>query len=244
MTIVLAVCRPAHDEGNMEKPTGVWNYVRGFEHFSLCDWPGRTSCVIFLGGCNLRCPTCHNHELAWSMNRLPAIPENDLKVFLRNRAKWLDGVTVTGGEPTCVSELGELLYEIKKCNLPVKVDSNGMRPEIIKDILDYRLADVFAVDVKGPFAKYPELTGDAMSAIAARSNLEKVFELARKRPDSFYFRLTKVPGITAGDIDEARGYLPEGFELKLQEYVPPRRRKVEHAQPDHETRRASGNVVH
>lgn len=227
----------------MDTSTGVWNYVRGFEHFSLCDWPGRTSCVIFLGGCNLRCPTCHNFDLAWNMTRLPVIPENDLKVFLRNRAKWLDGVTVTGGEPTNVSGLGELLFEIKKHNLPVKVDSNGMRPEVIRDILDYRLADVFAVDVKGPYAKYPELTGSAVSAIAARSNLEKVFALARQFPASFYFRLTQVPGLTAEDVDEARGYLPEGFELKLQEYVPPRRRKTEHAQPDNETRRATGDVV-
>ncbi|WP_147822115.1 anaerobic ribonucleoside-triphosphate reductase activating protein [Salidesulfovibrio onnuriiensis] len=227
----------------MDKPTGVWNCVRGFEHFSLCDWPGRTSCVIFLGGCNLRCPTCHNFELAWEMHRLPVIPENDLKVFLRNRAKWLDGVTVTGGEPTNVPGLGELLFAIRKNNLPIKVDSNGMRPEVVRDILEYRLADVFAVDVKGPYSKYPELTGDAMSAIAAKSNLEQIFDLARQFPKSFYFRLTKVPGLTAEDIAEARSYLPEGFELKLQDYVPPRRRKTEHAQPDHETRRAAGNVV-
>lgn len=226
----------------MEKKAGIWSFVRGFEHFSLCDWPGKTSCVIFLGGCNLRCPTCHNSELAWDMHSLPVIPENDIKFYLRDRAKWLDGVTVTGGEPTCVPELGELLYEIKKHNLPVKVDSNGMRPEVIRDVLEYRLADVFAVDVKGPYAKYPELTGGAVSEIAARANMEKVFGMAAQFPDSFYFRLTQVPGITPEDIVEARGYLPDGFELKLQDYVPPRRRK-EHAQPDHETRRAAGNVV-
>lgn len=226
----------------MDTKANVWHFVRGFEHFSLCDWPGKTSCVFFLGTCNLRCPTCHNGQLAWHMNELPAIPEKDLRFFLRDRAKWLDGVTVTGGEPTGVPGLGELLYEIKKYDLAIKVDSNGLRPGVVSDILENGLANVFAVDVKGPFAKYPELTGDAVSEIAARARLEEIFELARRRPESFYFRMTKVPGITDADIEEARGYLPEGFTLKLQDYVPPRRR-IENAQPDNETRRAVGNVV-
>ncbi|KAB1442455.1 anaerobic ribonucleoside-triphosphate reductase activating protein [Pseudodesulfovibrio senegalensis] len=226
----------------MGTTSSVWDYVRGFEHFSLCDWPGRTSCVFFLGGCNLRCPTCHNYKLAWHMNEVPVVPENDLRIFLRDRAKWLDGVTVTGGEPSCVPGLGELLYEIRKFDLPVKMDSNGMRPEVVRDILDAGLADVFAVDVKGPYSKYPELTGHAVSEVTARTRLEEIFAMARQHPDSFYFRLTKVPGITDADIEEARSYLPEGFELKLQDFVPPRRR-TEDAQPDNETRRAVGNVV-
>lgn len=224
----------------MSQQQSVWNHVRGFENYSLCDWPGRPCSVIFLGGCNLRCPTCHNGTLAWDMRSLPVMPETDLKSYLRHRAAWLDGITITGGEPTCVPGLGELLYEIRKFKLPIKMDSNGMRPEIIEDILSFGLADVFAVDVKGPYHKYPELTGNAVSEVAARANMDKVFAMAEANPGAFYFRLTKVPGLTVEDIETARSYLPSGFSLKLQDYVEPRR---ENAQPDHETRRPVGNVV-
>ncbi|WP_243547007.1 anaerobic ribonucleoside-triphosphate reductase activating protein [Pseudodesulfovibrio tunisiensis] len=223
-------------------PSGVWNYVRGLQKSSLCDWPGHPGCVIFLGGCNLRCPTCHNFDLAWNMDRLPRLDPGKLKAFLTSRAKWFDGVTVSGGEPTTVPELGHLLLEIRKIGLPVKLDTNGMRPEVVRDIMDEGLAQVFAVDVKGPYEKYPSLTGHAVSAIAAKANLERIFEMARTSPDAFYFRLTKVPGITDRDVETARSYLPEGFSLTIQKYVPPRR-DTEHAQPDHETRRAVGNVV-
>lgn len=226
----------------MNEPAGVWEYVRGFENLSLCDWPGRSTCIIFLGGCNLRCPTCHNHQLAWDMQSLPIIDHTHIKAYLRNRAGWLDGVTVTGGEPTLVPGLGELLYEIKKSGLPVKVDTNGMRPDTVKDLLQYKLADVFAVDVKGPYAKYPALTGHAVSEIAAKANLERIFELASARPEAFYFRTTRVPGLTQSDIETAQSYLPLEYELKIQQYVPPRR-TPKNAQPDNEKRRPVGDVV-
>ncbi len=226
----------------MNEPEGVWNYVRGFENLSLCDWPGRSTCIIFLGGCNLYCPTCHNHQLAWDMQSLPVIDYAHIKAYLRNRSGWLDGVTVTGGEPTLVPGVGELLYEIKKFGLPVKMDTNGMRPGVVADLLQCELVNTFAVDVKGPYEKYPALTGQAVSAITAQSNLEKIFAIARHKPDAFYFRTTQVPSLTDSDIKTAQSYLPPNYELKIQKYVPPRR-TPKHAQPDNETRRQVGNVV-
>lgn len=226
----------------MSESLSAWDHVRGMESYSLCDWPGHPCCTIFLGGCNLHCPTCHNFELAWDMHRLPVIPQTRIKAFLRDRAGWLDGVTVTGGEPTNVPGVGEVLFEIKKTNLPLKLDSNGMRPDVVADLMHCKLVDVFAVDVKGPYDKYPALTGGGVSEVAARANMERIFAMAAARPQAFYFRLTRVPGLTDRDVDTARGYLPEGFELIIQDYVPPRR-KTKHAQPDHETRRAAGNVV-
>ena len=226
----------------MSESSGAWTYVRGFENMSLCDWPGRTSCILFLGGCNLHCPTCHNYQLAWDMHSLPVLDQSRIKAYLRDRAGWLDGVTVTGGEPTTVPGIGELLYDIRKTGLPIKMDTNGMRPEVVADLLEYKLVDTFAVDVKGPFAKYPGLTGHAVSAIAAEANLTRIFEMAQLRPEAFYFRTTRVPGLTEADISVAQGYLPQNFTLKIQEYVPPRR-KSEHAKPNHEERRPAGNVV-
>ena len=226
----------------MNEPAGVWKYVRGFENLSFCDWPGRHTCIIFLGGCNLRCPTCHNFQLAWDMPSLPVIDAGRLKTFLRDRAGWLDGVTISGGEPTNVPGVGELLYEVRKTGLPIKMDTNGMRPEVVKDLLQYKLVDVFACDVKGPYEKYPALTGNAVSELAARRNLERIFAMAEVLPDAFYFRTTQVPGLTEHDLDIARSYLPPHHELTIQKYVPPRR-KTEHAQPDHEERRPVGDVV-
>jgi pyruvate formate lyase activating enzyme len=208
---------------------------------SLCDWPGKVCTVLFLGGCNLRCPTCHNFELAWSMGDVPEVPAYKAKVFLAERRKWLDGITVTGGEPTTAPEFTEFLRELKEFELPVKIDTNGMRPDVVAAVLDKGLADVFAVDVKGPYAKYPELTGGGVDAEGASRRLSAVFELAEANPQSFYFRLTPVPMLDDDDIREARGQLPRGFDLTIQEYKPPRR---EHAFAHQETRRPAGDLVH
>ncbi|TIH16458.1 anaerobic ribonucleoside-triphosphate reductase activating protein [Marinifilum sp. JC120] len=225
----------------MNELSSGWNHLRGIEPLSLCDWPGRTSCVFFLGGCNLNCPTCHNFDMAWNMERLPLLSREDMKSFLRNRAKWLDGVTITGGEPTTVPNLGEILYEIKQVSkLPIKMDSNGMLPEVLEDILQQGLADMFAVDVKGPYEKYPALTGQAVTAEAAQKNLERIFELAEANPKAFYFRLTKMPILTDEDVETAKGYIPDGFNLTIQNYIPPRR---DHAHADNEERRPVGDLV-
>ena len=226
----------------MNESAGVWNFVRGLERFSLCDWPGRTCAVVFLGGCNLRCPTCHNAELAWDMHSLPVVPASILKVQLAERSRWLDGVTVTGGEPTTVPGLTELLHELGKLHLPVKLDTNGMRPQVVADLLRHGLVDTFAVDIKGPYELYPRLTGGAVTEAQAAANLGAILDLARANPTRFYFRTTTVPALTDDDVDTARGYLPRGFSLTLQDYVPPRR--IAHALADHEERRPVGDLVH
>jgi pyruvate formate lyase activating enzyme len=218
-----------------------WNEVRGFEPVSLCDWPGRVTSVLFLGGCNLRCPTCHNAGLAWRPERFPAIPRQSIMDYLAARRRWLDGVVVTGGEPSLALDLAVLLADLKRQGLPVKMDTNGMRPDVVADLLDASLVDVFAVDVKGPFAKYPELTGQAVSADQARDNLSRIFSLAENRPGNFYFRTTLVPALTDEDVASLPAALPQGFSLTFQQYVPPGRTR--YAQADPQTRRLSGDMV-
>jgi len=218
-----------------------WNDVRGFEPVSMCDWPGHVSCVLFLGGCNLRCPTCHNAGLAWRPERHPRIERDTVLSYVTERRRWLDGIVVTGGEPTTAPGLSQLLADLKRLGLPVKLDSNGMRPDVVSDLLGAGLVDRFAVDFKGPFHKYPQLTGEAVTADEARRNLERIFEMAERRPRKFYFRVTKVPALTDEDVASMPAAMPKGFTLTLQSYVPPGR-KV-HAQTDSETRRMSGNLV-
>ncbi|MFV0349131.1 MAG: anaerobic ribonucleoside-triphosphate reductase activating protein [Halodesulfovibrio sp.] len=218
-----------------------WDSIFGFERVSLCDWPGMNSRVIFLGGCNMRCPTCHNYMLAWHSETMPVYPRKEIEGYLKARQRWIDGVVITGGEATTVAGLDGLIRDLHALNMPVKLDTNGMHPEVVESLLAQNLVDLFAVDVKGPYRKYPQLTGGTTQPEEAKRNLEAIFAMAKKHPQAFLFRLTHVPILTDEDVEEARSYVPEGFTLKLQRYVPPRR---SHAETDIETGRVSGNLVH
>jgi len=206
----------------MADTSPVWERVRGMVPVSLCDWPGRITCVLFAGGCNLRCPTCHNASLAWSWGTLPGLDKGAVLTDLHRRRRWLDGITLSGGEPTCAPGLDELLADLASTGLPVKLDSNGSAPHVLERVLEAGLVQTLAVDVKGPWAMYPELTGQSMSADVARDALVEVFALARAHPGQVYFRCTKVPGLTAADLDATRAQVPEGLPLLFQEYVEPR----------------------
>ena len=184
--------------------------MRGFEPVSLCDWPGHVCAVLFLGGCNLLCPTCHNHQLAWKPTTVPTVPRADILGYLQKKSRWLDGITVTGGEPSIVPGLASLLAELRGLGLPIKMDSNGMRPDVISGLLEKDLVQAFAVDVKGPWHEYKTLTA-----------LERIFDLAKKHPARFYFRCTQVPGISDADLEIVRGQLPAGFSLRVQTFIPP-----------------------
>jgi len=217
-----------------------WDHLRGLTPLSLCDWPGHPCAVVFLGGCNLRCPTCHNAELAWNMERLPVVPQARVRALLAGRSRWLSGVTVTGGEPTCVAGIGAILHELSLSGLPIKLDTNGMRPDVLELMLAEELVSRFFVDVKGPCEKYPALTGGAVTESDARRNLARIFALAEQRPEAFFFRTTLVPLLTEDDLTTVRGMLPAGFSLTTQAYKPPRR---PHALTDSEARRTAGNLV-
>lgn len=198
-----------------------WENVRGFEPVSLCDWPGHVCAVVFLGGCNLLCPTCHNHQLAWTPNVVPPVPRSGILGYLREKAGWLDGVTVSGGEPSIAPGLGSLLLDLRGSGLPVKMDTNGMRPGVVRELLEQDLVQVFAVDVKGPWDRYSALTGGAADGDRAKSRLQSIFTLAGEYPDRFYFRCTRVPGLSEADLETVRGQLPAGFSLRVQKFIPP-----------------------
>ncbi|MDD2219213.1 MAG: anaerobic ribonucleoside-triphosphate reductase activating protein [Desulfoplanes sp.] len=200
-----------------------WEYLRGIAPVSLCDWPQRVCSVLFFGGCNLRCPTCHNQSIAWHPQTVPTPSARATLEDLVQRAKWLDGIVLTGGEALLVPGLDEVIRDLRPLGLPIKVDSNGMRPDLIRAFFDKGLVDCFAVDVKGPWAKYPELTGERVSADHAREGLEEIFAMAVHSPESFYFRCTRVPCLTDEDIETTRLYLPSGFALTVQKYIEPPR---------------------
>ncbi len=198
-----------------------WSSVKGFQPISLCDWPGKVSAVLFIAGCNLRCPTCHNKELAFFHKKLSPVPREEVLSYLKKRKGWIDGIVISGGEPTLI-DLEGLITELKKeVGLPIKVDTNGMRPEVVKNLVKKELVDLFAVDIKGPWNKYPELTGGRCDFKSAENKIKEIIELAKKNPSKFYFRITKVPLLNDEDIKEVEKYLPKGFKLNVQKFIDP-----------------------
>jgi pyruvate formate lyase activating enzyme len=206
--------------GREPDPSRPWSYLRGIQPVSLCDWPGRVSCVLFLGGCNLRCPTCHNRALAWEPESLPPLSPERATAQIVASSRWLDGIVVSGGEPTSVPGIAGILQELGRLGPDIKLDTNGMRPGVLRELLESDLVQAVAVDLKGPWRKYPELTGNGCSSEQARGRFATVFRLAERFPGRFSFRCTAVPGLTEEDFREAQDCLPEGFRLQQQTYQP------------------------
>ncbi|CAM2057989.1 hypothetical protein DSUL_210002 [Desulfovibrionales bacterium] len=170
----------------------------------------------------MRCPTCHNAELAWWPERIFPLARRATKTRLTASLPWLDGLVVTGGEPTEAPGLLNFLADLKTLGLPIKLDTNGLAPDLVAQSLYNGLADAISVDVKGPFDMYPELTGGRCTAAEASDCLTKIFKLAAAYPKTFTFRQTRVPTLTDQDVEHTRILLPQGFELKIQTYRLPR----------------------
>ena len=125
---------------------------------TLLDFPGHVACTVFLGGCDLRCPFCHNYELATGKVP-PVMEEEELFAFLSKRKGLLDGVAVTGGEPCLHRDLPELLTRIRELGFAVKLDTNGTHPDMLRVILERGLADYVAMDIKNSPGKYALTAG-------------------------------------------------------------------------------------
>lgn len=132
--------------------------IAGLQKMTLLDYPGKVACTVFLQGCNFRCPFCHNSGLLGAPEQ-PPIPKEELLSFLKKRQGLLDGVCVTGGEPTLHPELPTLLREIKSLGYAVKLDTNGYRPEVLKQLAEEGLLDYVAMDIKNCPARYGETAG-------------------------------------------------------------------------------------
>lgn len=131
--------------------------IAGLQKMTLLDYPGKVACTVFLGGCNFRCPFCHNSQLISHADAL--MEDTELLAFLEKRKGLLDGVCVTGGEPTLQKELPRLLENIKAMGFAVKLDTNGYRPEILKALVEQGLVDYVAMDVKNDPAGYARTVG-------------------------------------------------------------------------------------
>jgi pyruvate formate lyase activating enzyme len=128
--------------------------LKGLQKMSLIDYPAKIVSTIFLDGCNFRCPYCQNPDLIKNPDKLPNIKEEELLKFLESRKKWIDGVCITGGEPTTHKDLPKLIKKIKNLNLLVKLDTNGSNPKMLEELIKRKLVDYVAMDIKAPLEKY------------------------------------------------------------------------------------------
>jgi len=132
--------------------------ITGLQKMTLLDFPEKVACTVFLQGCNYRCPFCHNSDLLGPRGS-QSISRQELLNFLQKRRGLLDGVCVTGGEPTLQTDLPELLRDIRALGFAVKLDTNGSRPEVLQALLEEGLADYVAMDIKNGPSRYPETVG-------------------------------------------------------------------------------------
>jgi pyruvate formate lyase activating enzyme len=170
--------------------------IKGLQKITLIDYPGKVAATIFLGGCNFRCSYCHNPQLVLSDSNLPDLSSEAILSFLKERQGFLDGICVTGGEPLLYPELKVFLAEVKALGFLVKVDTNGSFPKRLQELVEERLVDYVAMDIKAPKEKYKEVARTEI-------DLEKINESASyllASDISYEFRTTVFSGLTLEDF--------------------------------------------
>ncbi len=189
----------------------------GLEKFTLIDYPGKIACIIFTIGCNFRCGFCHNPELV-NCNVTERIKEKEILDFLESRKGLLEGVTITGGEPTMHGErLLNFIRKVKVMGFLVKLDSNGTNPDILQKAIDEKIIDYIAMDIKAPFAKYKEVT----MRLDDLDSIKKSVKLIMESEIDYEFRTTVVKSqLSFEDFDVIGEEIRGAKNYYLQKFIP------------------------
>ena len=189
--------------------------VQGYQKLTLLDYPGRTACTIFTGGCNLRCPFCHNAGLVRTPLAGPNLTDEVL-AYLQKRKGILDGVCVTGGEPLLQPDLVDFLRKVKEMGYAVKLDTNGMLPQRLSEVLATNFVDYVAMDIKSSPDGYAAATGTDADVSAVTDSLS----LLRQSGIPYELRTTAVRGLhTAADFAAIGGWLGDVPAYFIQRFV-------------------------
>jgi pyruvate formate lyase activating enzyme len=193
--------------------------IGGYQRLTLIDFPGTLATTVFTVGCNFRCPFCHNPELVLGAGVKTSGAENKTEqeffAFLEKRKGKLEGVCITGGEPTLQSDLVDFVRKVRTMGFRVKLDTNGARPDILKKMLDLKLLDFVAMDIKNQLKNYSKTVGVKVDTERIRLSVE----LVRNSRVDYEFRTTVVPGIhTEKDFLEIAKWLSGARAYYLQEY--------------------------
>ena len=192
--------------------------LAGFQKMTLIDYPGKIAATVFTAGCNFRCPFCHNPELVELSPETLAIfhgRDKEFFIFLEKRKGILDGICITGGEPTVQRDIIPFMRRIKDMGFSVKLDSNGTRPEILEEVFREGLVDYVAMDIKNGIARYSETT----HVVVNEENIRKSIRLIMKSGVPYEFRTTVVPGIqTEEDFEDMAKLIKGARAYYLQEF--------------------------
>ena len=190
--------------------------IGGFQKLTLIDYPGNLATTVFTVGCSFRCPFCHNPELVLP-SKMIACPtmEEDFFNHLKKRKGKLDGVCITGGEPTIQKDIVEFIQKVRKLGFKVKLDTNGSRPDVLKKLLDLKLLDFVAMDIKNQPKKYDVTTG-------VKNDIERIklsVDMIMNSKLNYEFRTTVVPGLhTEKDFDVIAKWIKGAKSYYLQKY--------------------------
>ncbi len=175
--------------------------IGGIQKTSTLDFPGVLSCVLFTRGCNLNCFYCHNRDLIYHFGK--SLDDDSVWEFLKKRRGLLDGVVISGGEPTLQKDLLPFIAELKKLGYKVKVDTNGQRPDKVKELCDSNLVDYIAMDLKATLYEYPSVCeADGFMQVAESA------EILTESQVPFEIRTTIYPGLTKEGLLEILASLP------------------------------------
>jgi len=190
--------------------------IKGFQKTSLIDYPGNICSVIFISKCNFNCPFCYNPELV--NDKGEELSKKEILDFLESKKKLIDGVCITGGEPTLHKELPEFIKKIKEKNLKVKLDTNGNNPEMLNYLIQNKLVDYIAMDIKNVFEKYKQTTNKEPDIEKLKNSIKIIIDSKIKHE----FRTTILPKLHNKEdlIKIAKEYIPNAKKYFLQNFFP------------------------
>ncbi len=192
-------------------------HIHGLQKLAMVDYPGKLGATVFTGGCDLRCPFCHNALLVTRLAETPEIPEEAVLDFLASRKGLLDGVVLTGGEPLLQPDAADFLRKVRALGFAVKLDTNGCHPAALADILDQGLADYVAMDVKNSPRRYGETVGVPDFDLAP---VEESVRLLQRSAVDHEFRTTLVRELhSEADLDAIAAWLEGAPKYFLQNFV-------------------------
>lgn len=197
--------------------------ISGLQKTTLLDYPEHIACTIFFGKCNLRCPFCHNMELVEHPEHFPVFSIEQILEFLKERVGKLNGVAITGGEPLLNKDIEDLLKPIKELGYPIKLDTNGFFPDMIEKLINDKLVDMFAMDIKSGFTNYLKVSGvNNTNEFMNNTWKEKVcksIDLLMNKANDYEFRTTCVKGLhTEPDFYEIKEMIKGSKKYFLQDY--------------------------
>ena len=190
--------------------------IHGFNKTTLLDYPGIVAATIFTGACNFRCPYCQNADLVLNPSSQPKIPEEDVLAHLKKRKGITEGICITGGEPTLQADLEDFIRKCKEIGLKVKLDSNGYRPEVVRKLIDEKLIDYVAMDIKSSLDEYHKVAGVSVDT----EKIKETIDMLISGSIDYEFRTTVVKELHNKEnfekiselIKGAKKYYLQGYE--------------------------------